>query len=264
MKSTLSNFVIIILSLLILTIINASNLNAQAISGSRPKFEPRFIVDMPTAGVISKGNYSINGNLYANGGVAANFTFGVFTNFNLGLSWATNNLIGNANIVNQKLPGINLAYRISDEKLEFPAFTLGVNTQGKSEYIESNDRFEAYSPGVYIVTSKNFNSFMGENALHFGVNYSFEPKPEVRKVNAFVGFEQTLGEYISINAEYNLLTNEVDNDIYKKGKGLLNTSIVISPTSNFSFNLQFRDLLKSRKNNNGISRIIGIELFNKL
>lgn len=264
MKSTLSNFKIIICSLLLLTISNASNLNAQAISGSKPKFEPRFIVDMPTAGVISKGNYSINGNLYANGGVAANFTFGVFTNFNLGLSWATNNLIGNENIVNQKLPGINLAYRILDEKLEFPAITLGVNTQGKSEYIESNDRFEVYSPGVHIVTSKNFNSFMGENALHFGVNYSFEPKPEVRKVNAFVGFEQTLGEYISINAEYNLLTNEVDNDIYKKGKGLLNTSIVISPTSNFSFNLQFRDLLKSRKNNNGISRIIGIELFNKL
>lgn len=248
---------------LIILLLNIGNTYSQSISGSNPKNEPRFIVDMPTAGVLSKNTYSIGGNLYAGGGMSLSFTAGIFTNFNFGLSYASNNVIGDNNLEFQSLPGINLAYRLLDEELNSPALTFGINTQGKGVFLNSIDRFESKSAGVYIVSSKNFNSFLGENALHLGFNYSFEPKVSDNTINAYLGFEQTLGKYVSVNFEYNLLYNEPNNQVYKKNVGLLNTNIVVSPTPNFSFNFQIRDLLKARVNQTGLSRILALELINK-
>ena len=90
------------------------NINAQNKDSYLLNYEPRNIIDMPTAGVIPKGQYSINSNIYSGGGVAANFTVGVFTNFNFGISWTANNLIGNENITSQEIPGVNLSYRFLD------------------------------------------------------------------------------------------------------------------------------------------------------
>ncbi len=249
--------------LLLISVVNSNLLFSSSISGSDSKFEPRTIVDMPTAGVLSKGHYSINGNTFPNGGVSLNFTAGIFTNFNLGLSFASNNIISNDNLESQNLPGINLSYRIIDEKKEFPAITLGVNTQGKSRYLTDNKRFETLSPGLYLAVSKNFNSFIGNNSVHFGINYSFEPVPTKRNINSYFGFEQTLGSSLSINLEYNLLLNEYDNLIYKNGRGLLNSSIKYSFDNNLSVELQFRDLLKSNAQNMGINRIFAFEYISK-
>lgn len=249
--------------LLLIFIVGNSFLFSSSISGSESKFEPRTIVDMPTAGVLSKGNYSINGNTFPNGGIALNFTAGIFTNFNLGLSFASNNIISNENLESQNLPGINLCYRIVDEKKEFPAITLGVNTQGKSRYLVDNKRFETLSPGLYLAVSKYFDSFIGNNSVHFGVNYSFEPVPTKRNINSYFGFEQTLGSSLSLNLEYNLLLNESDNLIYKNGKGLFNSSIKYSFDNNLSIELQFRDLLRSNTQNLGINRIFAFEYIAK-
>lgn len=251
---------LILFYFLVLTFfLNSNLLLSISISGSDSKFEPRTIVDMPTAGILSKGNYSINGNTFPNGGVSLNFTAGIFTNFNLGLSFASNNIISNDNLESQNLPGINLAYRIIDEKKEFPAITLGINTQGKSRYLTDIKRFETLSPGLFLAVSKNFNSFIGNNSVHFGLNYSFEPVPTKRKINSYFGFEQTIGSSLSVNLEYNLLLNEYDNLVYKNGKGLLNSSIKYSFNNNLSVELQFRDLLRSNAKNMGINRIFAFE-----
>lgn len=254
----------ILLALFIISFFNLLNLNAQNKDSYLLNYEPRAIIDMPTAGLIPKGQYSINSSIYTGGGVAANFTVGVFTNFNFGISWTANSLIGNENITSQEIPGVNLSYRFLDEILDFPAILIGINTQGKSIYFVKEERFETYSSGVYLVASKNFKSFLGSNSIHWGINYSLEPSPNKRKVNTYLGFEQLLGNNVSFSAEYNFLLNESDNIVYKSGRGMLSSSLKFSPTDNFVFELQFRDLLKARKLENGISRIIAFDFINRL
>ncbi len=236
---------------IILSLFAASPLLAQTAAGEKASIESRFIVDMPTAGVLSKKQYSVNIWAFGYSGVAVDFSIAPVTNLELGMSYSGAGFLGNQSMVFQGLPGFHLVWRPLDETLTAPGVVVGINTQGRGYPKAYNDSFETLSPGFYIAASKNF-SLWGSAALHVGVNYSLESPSGYKVPNGYVGFEKTLGSLMSLAVEYNATFN----DPSTKG-GLLNAGLRISTGKGFTFELQVRDILKRMSNN--VYRMLRVE-----
>lgn len=231
-----STFIIIALFFLNISVFS------KGTAGTSAAMETRYIVDMPTAGVLSKGRFNVRSVFFTDGGVALYSLFAPFTNFNVGLSYSGTNIIGSHDMTFQKLPGFEIAYRIVDEKLNFPALTLGFNSQGTGQYFSSDKRFATLSPGFYLASSKTFTWLPGWIALHGGICYTFEQKKDMRLPNLWLGLEQSLGPWASANLEYNTNIDE-GNHKYMTHKGLLNAALRVALTQTATVELQVRDLL---------------------
>ncbi|MFN3780762.1 MAG: hypothetical protein ACK4SO_01145, partial [Candidatus Kapaibacteriota bacterium] len=147
----------------------------------------------------------------------------------------------------QKYPGIFLKYRFIDENPSLPAFALGISTQGFGPYYENDNRFETFSPGVFLVASKALKNYFGIFDLHLGFNFSFEPKPRDRTINFYLGFCQTALNVLRLNLEYNANLDEKTNTVLKN-KGMLNFSLDFLLTYNIKFGINLKDLLGNLKN----------------
>ena len=243
---------------IILFICSFSLVYAQGSAGSAAKFESRYIVEMPTAGILPKSDYVIYGTAFADGGLFAEFTASPFTNFELGLSFSGIRIIGSGDMDFQKIPGVNIKWRIINETSSFPAIAIGANIQGKGYYSKTYDRFQTQSPGIYVSGSKDMYWYLGYIAFHGGLNYSFEPSPYQRKINLYAGFEQSLGRAFSVNCEYNANLDD-ENKHIMKNKGLLNLAIRASLSKGVTLELQLKDLLKNLKSEDPPMRVFGLE-----
>ena len=67
---------------------------AQGSAGTGGKLEPRYIVDMPTAGMLPKGSLGFDSFFLASGGLLVGISVGVLDRFSLGVSYGGNELIG--------------------------------------------------------------------------------------------------------------------------------------------------------------------------
>ena len=231
---------------------------SQGTAGDKAVYETRFIVDMPTAGMLRDKSYSFTSAVYPVGGLMAAFDAGFLRYFNAGVRVSGNNIVGDGEITWQNLPGISIKGRILDERKTIPAIVLGFESQGGSNYIGDN-RFKTHSPGFYLALSKNYVWDLGNLAFHGGINYSLEPKPEYASPNLYGGLEQSIGSYIAINLEYNFQLDETENLYYTK-RGLLNASLRGSVASGITAEIRFRDILGHFRNNDGHERIVALEI----
>lgn len=234
----------------------------QGSAGDGAPVESRFIVDMPTAGLIHKGSYSVSAIAFPGGGLLAELNASPWVNFNFGISYSATNVIGTGKLTWQNLPGINLRYRALDETARYPALLLGFSNQGRGSYIPSKKRFNTYSPGLYASLSKNFRWALGTIALHGGAGYSFEPPPDTRCPNIYLGIEQSVSTPASINIEYNANFDDRDVTVIERS-GLLNAALRLSVIDGLTIELQARDILGNHKNADGFERFFGIEFVRK-
>ncbi len=251
----MKNILILLISLFFITM----PLFAKGSAGEEAKYESRFIVEMPTAGVIPKGTFSFDMLLFTKGGMMAELSAAPFENFNMGISYSGTNIIGAGKVKWQGIPGIHLRYRIIDEKKFFPAILIGVLTQGRGEYYKDKERFTTMSPGVFAAMSKNYRWALGTIALHGGVNYSFEPAPKNRAPNVYFGLEHSLGDAAALNLEYNMNIDDSDNN-FTKSKGLLNAAIRLNISAGWTIEIQVRDMLANKKGSDGFIRYLGLEM----
>ena len=224
--------------------------------------EPIEIVELPTAGILSKGTYAIQSNFFANGGMRLGFLFAPFTNFMLGISFGGTNIVGSGEATFQKLPAVHLSFRFLDEKTTFPALALGISTQGYGYYDSRLQRFQTYSPGIFFVASKGFKNFLGIVDFHLGMNYSFEPKPSERNVNIYAGVAQSVIDYIQLNLEFNSNLDEKTTEVMQS-KGLLNISLVFLVNPNVKIGIILKDLLGNFRNGKPAERNISIQYYGK-
>lgn len=246
------------LFLLIFFISTTSILYSNGSSGSNSIYETRFIIDMPNAGVIPKYAYNVNSRISGGGNFAIEFLAAPFDKTMIGVSYSSFNFIGEGEPEVQGIPGFDVRYRIKDETLNIPAFTLGIRTQGAGAWLKSYERFEILSPGIFLAVSKNFKWFLGELALHGGINYSFEAKPEDRFPNIYSGIEFTLGPFASGIAELNLNLDDANKKINHK-KGNLNLGLRFAVTRAITLDIIFRDMLKHQVNRSTPERAINFE-----
>lgn len=249
------------LKYLLIFIISYSAYSSSA--GDNAKFEPRFIIDMPNAGVLTNKHVAFSALAYTDGGVMLDFTAAFFDRFNIGISYGASKIIGSGTPVGQDYPGISLKYRIINEKTNVPAFTVGISTQGRGNWINSLngrklDRFETHSPGIYLASSKNFTWALGDISVHGGIGYSIDPKPEDRLPNLWGGIEQNLGSEFSFVSELNFMFDSRDY-IISSDVPLFNIGIKWSAAEYLTLQLQLRDLLGTYKGYNEFTRYLGFD-----
>ena len=240
----------------------AQPMHAQGTAGENATSEPRFIVDMPTAGVLSRLHHSVGVYAFPEGGVMLEWSIAPFNEFNVGISYGGSGVIGAGIPDWQPWPGLHAKYRIIAETLNFPAITVGFSSQGRGAYLDGLDKFVTQSPGLYAVASKSF-VFLGRLDLHGGVNYAFEGAADDRSPNIYVGLEKSVGNIFSAAIEYNATFMENLGETMRH-RGLLNASIRCSIGKGFTLEFQARDLLTNFRNADHISRSLALEYIEAL
>ena len=129
----------------------------QGSAGTDGKLEPRFLVDMPTAGMPDKGAMVLDVDFYKEGGVLFGISAGILDRFSFGISYGGSRIIGSGSPEMNPVPGVNLRIRILEEGMLLPALVLGFDSQGKDGYLKDLDRYQIKSPGLFVAKSTNNN-----------------------------------------------------------------------------------------------------------
>lgn len=232
--------------LLTILFIATTFLSAQGTGGSNAKFESRSLIDIPTAGVLSKGFAGVSSDIMPFGVVIAKIEVGVFDGFNFGISYGGSNIIGTGSVSWYKLPAINIRARLIDESESFPAVTLGFDSQGKGIYDRNLERYQIKSPGFFATASKNF-IFFGYLSVHGIVNFSLEREDGDKDLNLGIGVEKTIGEKVSLVAEYDFAVNDNNGSSLGKGNGYMNLGLRWSVGDGLTLGIDLRDLLHNRR-----------------
>jgi hypothetical protein len=242
---------------------HAGNVNGSA--GSNAQVESRYLIDMPTAGILHNGMIGMDVNFYEQSGLLMSLEAGAFNRLTFGLSYGGANVIGSGPVDWNKLPGVNIRFRVIDETAEFPAITLGFDSQGKDLYMSGYDRYLYKSPGFFAAASKYFN-MLGYLGFHGGINYSLENKDGNKNINFYVGADKTLGSDITITAEYNFgfndnygtyLSTGDPGVLPRSGPGFLNMGARWSVGNGFTVEFDYKNILDLKKT--GSLRTIRIE-----
>jgi len=218
---------------------------AQGTAGSGAKFEYRYLIDMPTAGILKKGFVGVTSDVLPQGVLIERLEVGVFDNISFGISYGGAKIIGAGTPQWYKYPGVSIRFRPINESLVFPALTFGFDSQGEGVYFDSTSRYAIKSPGFFAAVSKNF-SFLGYLSLHGTINYSLEHKDGEDFVDLSVGAEKTIGQNLSLIGEYDFAFND-NADKYGAGNGYLNVGIRWSIGEGFTLGFDLRDLLDNKK-----------------
>lgn len=237
----------------------APRLHAQGSAGTKGKAEPRFLVDMPTAGMLAKGTFAVDVDFYQEGGVLAGLSAGIFERLTFGVSYGGARLLGREDAVMDPLPGVVVKVRLVEESVGFPALAIGFDSQGKDGYLKDLERYTVKSPGLFAVLSKNY-LVLGYLSLHGGINYSFERADGDRSFNVYAGAEKTIGPFLSLLAEYNLAMNDNSGQAIGRGRGYLNAALKWSFAGSVTLGVNFKDILKNSRSADLVSRTARIEI----
>lgn len=231
---------------IIISIVIFTNSFSQGTAGEKAKFQYRFLIDMPTAGVLDKGLVSVTTEYLPLGVVIARMEVGVFDDISFGISYGGANIIGAGSPDWYKLPSVDIRFRLFHETLLVPSITLGFNSQGKGIFSDNSGRFAIKSPGFFGAVSKNF-ALMGYLSLHGSASYSLETRDADNFINITGGVEKTIGESFSLVAEYDFAFNDNQSDNFGKGNGYLNLGLRWTLGEGFTFGFDLRDLLNNKK-----------------
>ena len=235
----------------------------QGSSGSDAKIEPRYLIDLPTAGTLSHGGIALDMDFYQEGGLLSGLSLGVFDRLLVGVSYGGSNILGTAKPVWNATPGLSLKVRLIDETIFLPAIALGFDSQGREAYDEQFGRYAIKSLGFYAVASKNYRA-LGFLSLHGGVNYSLERGDGDSDPNLFVGAEKTAGSFVSLLGEYNLGLNDSNQDALGRGRGYFNIGFRASVGGGLTLGFNLKDIFKNQQDITVGNRTMKIEYVKSL
>ena len=170
---------------------------------------PTDLISVPTAGTLMRGSFSMDMRIQDEGGLVLGLSAGITDRFQFGMSFGSPNLIGDEKLEWYPRPEAKLKYLVVDESLSMPALSLGLNTQGLGDYVDTLQRYEIKALGLYGAMSKNWKSPLGNIGLHAGINYSFlETEDGDSDPNLFFGMDVEFNPEFSFLLEYNSALNE--------------------------------------------------------
>lgn len=231
---------------------------AQNTAGDAATIEPRYIIDTPTAGLLKRGAFSFELNFFQDGGVMFGLYAGALDRLTFGVSYGGVGIIGKGEVNMQKLSGVMVKYRLFDETEAMPAIAFGFDSQGKETYIDSLERFTIKSRGIFIAASKNY-SFLGFLSFHGGVNWSMEKKDGDKDMDVFAGVEKSIGQELSLLAEYDFAFNDDHGSAYGKGNGYLNAGVRWSLASGLTLGFDLKNIVKNQNNVTFANRTLQVE-----
>ena len=259
MSKITSLSIAVIVCAVLMFAINA-NINAQEEVRTNTLYDipPRHLVDMPTAGTLPRGHFSLGMRLYASGGGLGYTNIGISNRFMLGISFGGDQVISNQDP--NWNPGIefSLKFRVIDELQYMPAVSIGFTSQGYGPYNDAQERYTYKSRGFYAVASRSFYFYKWTAGWHGGINYSnSDEETETAEsgpiqdtdVNLFGGFDATFNYNLALMMEYDLALNDDKsaNEFAGKGRGYLNLGIKWLFTRNLEIEILAKDLLVNRR-----------------
>ncbi len=215
------------------------------------------IIDCPTAALLGRGSFLTGLYVYNDGGLMGLMEVGVTNRIMFGISYGGTNLIGTGPVEWNPQVGVNIRYRLIDERLMFPALSIGYDSQGRGAFVDSLDRYQEKSKGLFIAGSKSF-IFLGTFAIHGGINYSFEREDNDKDLNGFLGFEKSINEEFSLFAEYDLAINDNTGKSLGDNSGYLNAGIKWTFQGKLYIDFLWKNILKNNKTHPYSSRVIRI------
>ncbi|MGA3245092.1 MAG: hypothetical protein ABSE41_10770 [Bacteroidota bacterium] len=222
------------------------SVHAQSNAGASANIEPTMIIDRPTAGMLHRGAYYVSAGFFEQGGVLFGVSVGLIDRFNFGISYGGTDVLGTNKPRMNPYPGVNVKIRLLDESLVAPAVAMGFDWQGRGPYIDDLKRYTIKSPGFYAVASQNY-AILGNLSVHGGINLSTERGDGDKDLDLFFGAEKTLGQDISLLAEYDPGFNDNSaNAIGKgRGRGYLNLGFRWSWGKGLVLGVNIKDILKN-------------------
>ncbi len=211
-------------------------------AGSLFTSETLELVNQPTAGIITNGEL-IKLHFAGNNNINISGEYFLQKNFVVGYGFNIENLLGNKQIEISDLLGFIARYRILNEHKYYPALTVGIDLQGKGEYIPALDQNEFLPTGLYFAASKAFKWDLGYLSLHLGANYPVSINKQFDRISSYFGFEQTISKYASINLEYDFAGN--NNPKFEIKKGITNLAIRYSISSDFTVGINIIDIFST-------------------
>ena len=208
-------------------------------------YQPLYIVDRPTSGIIPRSTYRLDTEIFSEGGVRFELLFGFFDRINIGLSYSATNVIGSGKPVLSPHPEGEIRLRCINEGYTYPAVSIGFSSSGRGAYIEEQKRYRYKSVGGYLVLSKNFYYPLGNAGIHTGVGYTLEQE-DGESVSPFLGFDMDFTEFIAVHIEYDAALSDTNNEV-ARGYGYLNSSLSFNMAKNFKIDVILRDLLRNAK-----------------
>ena len=218
--------------------------------------EPVMLINKPTAGTLLRGSFRGSLLAYPEGGMLGGLDAGVTDRLMFGISYGGTNVIGTGDVNWNPQVGVNLRYRLIEEGFTNPALTLGYDSQGFGNYIDSTSRYQEKSVGLFAVASKNFN-LLGFLGIHAGINYSFEREDD-KSPNLFVGIDKSINPELALTCEYDFALNDNDDDALGSGKGYLNAALHWTFAGRLRIDFILKNVLKNRKEVPYMSRAIRI------
>ncbi len=226
-------------------ILSTGFIQAQSTAGSDAKVEYRYLVDMPSAGVLAKSLVAVSTDVLPDGIIIGRLEVGVFEDISFGISYGGANIIGSGSPLWYKTPAVNIRFKAIKESTTIPQVTFGFDSQGKGRYFDSSARYAIKSPGLFASASKNFE-FMGYLTTLACMNYSFEKNDGDNFMNIKLGLEKTVGPKLSLIAEYDGAFND-NAKKYGNGKGYMNFGLRWAAAEGLTLGLDLRDILSNKK-----------------
>jgi hypothetical protein len=221
-----------------------------------PRPELRWIMDVPTAGILPRGTFDMDMRTFPVGGVQTTLNIGLGHRFMVGVGY------GASKVLTDEEPDWNpqieflLRFRLHEESQGFPAIAVGYSSIGFGPYDSEFERYAVKSPGFYLIFSKNFGFYNSPAAWHWGINYSLENE-EDDDPNLFVGFNTDVSPTMTFLAEYDFAINDTKKyGVYGKRRGYLNMGLAWYITEELSLELDMKNLLKNRHDADAIDREI--------
>lgn len=230
----------------------------QGYAGEKATVEPIMLIDKPTAGMLKRGGYVINGLFFQKGGVLMGVSVGLLDVFSFGVSYGGTDIIGSNKVEMNPSPGVKAKLRFLDESTTLPAIALGFDSQGKEPYLDSLNRYLIKSPGFYVVASKNY-ALAGFLSIHGGLTYSIERGDGDRDLNLFIGVEKSLGSILSLMAEYDPALNDDHYKALGRGRGYLNLGLRLSAGKGFVLGFDLKDVVRNQRNVHFGNRVLVID-----
>lgn len=220
--------------------------------------QPTDLVTCPTAGILPRGSFLVDANLFRDGGVLIGMSVGVSGSLMFGISYGGSHIIGNEEIIWNEQPGVEVKYRLIDEAMSYPGLAIGFNSEGYGRYNKDLKRYGQKAKGFYVTASKNFN-LLGNLGFHGGLNYNpLEKKDGDKDLSLFLGIDKDINSDISIFAEYDAAINDNEDDEISLGRGFFNAGIRFGLVQHFHFEIFFTDILKNTSDVDRINREIKI------
>jgi len=208
---------------------------------------PRELIDLPVAGTLRHREYGLGLRIYPNGGVLSDFSVGMFDRLHAVLYYGGENLIGQGDVNWNPRMGIDFRLRIVDESFLFPGIAVGVNTQGYGGYNKTLDRYSIKSRGLYVVSSRNYATIIGDAGVHIGANVSMERKDEDKDLNFFAGTNISIKKISEVLIEYDAAFNDNEKKSAGSNKGYFNIGLRFFISNNFQLTFHFKDLFENAK-----------------